>query len=141
MSIMIDTPDGIAFARAAARNAALKMELQGLGRRGQSAYSIAKDVYGLTGNRRAVSEQLDEYVQGTLAIRGWDQARFEKAGSIIDEAQHVLLQRLTPEQFTKDAIDAEVQRMFASGAITEDEGNDACLLLFVTVVKQWAGQR
>jgi hypothetical protein len=37
---------------------ALKLELLGMKRRGQSAYSIAKQHYGLKGNREKVYNQL-----------------------------------------------------------------------------------
>jgi hypothetical protein len=66
-AIVIDTKDGIAFAQMAARKGALKLELVGLKRRGQSAYSICKQVYGLKGNRESVLKQMEKMVEDAIA--------------------------------------------------------------------------
>ncbi len=136
MTLMIDTPDGIAFARAAARLGALKLEANGMTRGGRSALSIVKEVYGLTGSRPEVTRQLDEYVEGTLTIRKWPEAYGQRMQAILNGIIDVL-----PAGYTKDDIDHEVQGGFARGFITEQEGNDACLLLFVDVVRTFAGRR
>ncbi len=60
--IVIDTPEGIAFAQLCARRAALKLELVGLKRRGRTAYSICKEVYRLKGTRERVLAQLDALI-------------------------------------------------------------------------------
>jgi hypothetical protein len=138
MSVMIDTPEGIAFFRALSRNGLLKGEVRE-GRpmkRGQTTYSIVKEVYGLTGSRKAVSQQLDDYVQGVLTVRGWPEAYLNRLGAILNGIIDEL-----PAGYTKDDIDHEVQGGFERGYLTEQEGNDACLLLFVDTVQKWAGDR
>ena len=39
----------------------------------------------------------------------------------------------------QQVADSNVQAFFDSGSITEQEGNDACLLIFTEVVRQHAG--
>lgn len=51
--IVIDTPDGIAFARLASLKGALSLEMKGLTRKGRSAYAVLKDM-GYSGNRAKV---------------------------------------------------------------------------------------
>ena len=67
MSTVIDTPDGIKFFQMGARKGALELEMHGLKRRGQSAYSICKQVYGLKGDRLSVLTQMEFMVEGALA--------------------------------------------------------------------------
>lgn len=140
MSIIIDTPEGIAFARAAARAGALHMELQGMKRRGRTVYSIVKQVYGFTGNRQTVSSMLDEYVEGTLQVRSWRPAYFDRIAAIAKEAERRVIEEKGRDGVTKDAIDSNVQAFFEAGNISEQEGNDACLLIYITVVKQFNEQ-
>ena len=52
------TGDGIKRFQALTRLKALELELKGLKRRGRSAYSIIKEVYGLKGTRQRVRDQL-----------------------------------------------------------------------------------
>ncbi len=47
---------------------ALKLELLGMKRRGQSAYAIIKQQFGLTGNRQKVYDQFLELKNETLGI-------------------------------------------------------------------------
>lgn len=58
---------GVAFFQLAARKSALKLELQGMKRRGQSAYSICKQVYGLKGSRESVLAQMEKLVEKAIA--------------------------------------------------------------------------
>ena len=60
--IVIDTPEGIAFFQLCARRGALKLEVIGMRRRGRSAYSICKEVYGLKGNKESVLKQMDDLI-------------------------------------------------------------------------------
>ncbi len=144
---MIDTPEGIAFARAAARKGALANEIAFTkifdkpARRsggGQTAYSIVKQVYGFHGSRESVLQELDNYVEGVLYTRQWAPEYAEKIVSIVNEATEMALEE-NPNITTKDPIDANIQAFFESGAITEQEGNDACLLLWIEVVRKYAG--
>ncbi len=57
---------GIRYYQLRARTAALKLELTGMTRRGQSVYSICKQVYALTGNRTSVYEQMVALCDKTL---------------------------------------------------------------------------
>ena len=45
-----------------ARKGALKLEIAGLKRRGRSAYSIIKEVYGYKGSRESVLKQMNDDV-------------------------------------------------------------------------------
>ena len=49
---------------------ALKLETLGMKRRGRSAYSIAKERYGLKGSRAKVLAQLEQKVKDILRERG-----------------------------------------------------------------------
>lgn len=60
---------GIDFFQLAARKGALKLELAGLHRRGQSVYSICKQVYGLKGSRESVLAQMEKLVEDALIER------------------------------------------------------------------------
>ena len=65
-TIILDTPDAIAFGQMAARKGALKLETLGMKRRGRSAYSICKEAYGLKGNKQKVLEQMEKMVKDAL---------------------------------------------------------------------------
>lgn len=67
---------GVEFFQAGARKGALSLELHGMRRRGQSAYSICKQVYGFKGSRETVLALMERLVEGLIA---------EKQG-IADEA-------------------------------------------------------
>jgi len=60
---VFDTPEGIAFVQLCARRGALRLELKGLKRRGRTAYSICKEVYGLKGSRERVLAQMTELIE------------------------------------------------------------------------------
>lgn len=61
---VIDTPQGIWFARQLALKGALGLELKGLKRRGRSAYSIVKAEFGFIGSKQKVYDQLCKYIDG-----------------------------------------------------------------------------
>jgi hypothetical protein len=65
-SIMFDTPDKIAFFQLCSIKARVKLEIAGLKGRGQTAYSIAKERYGLKGSRQSVLDQLQTMVDDRL---------------------------------------------------------------------------
>ncbi len=64
--MIADTPKGVAFIQLCARKGALSLECKGLRRRGQSAYSICKQVYGLRGSRESVLKQMEALVNKAL---------------------------------------------------------------------------
>jgi hypothetical protein len=68
-SIIIDTDEGIDFFRLAQTKARLKLEIVGMKCRGPSAYSQAKEWYGLKGNRQRVLAQMEEMIQKALEDR------------------------------------------------------------------------
>ena len=59
-----DTPEAINGVRLRALRGALKMEIFGMKRRGQSAYSIIKQEFGLKGNKQSVLEQFEKLIGG-----------------------------------------------------------------------------
>jgi hypothetical protein len=59
-----DTPEAIDQFRMRALRSALKMEIFGMKRRGQSAYSIIKQEFGLKGNKQKVLEQFEKLTGG-----------------------------------------------------------------------------
>lgn len=61
--VVINTPEGIEFVQLCARRGALRLEIAGMKKRGQSAYSICKQVYGLKGNRAEVLEQMNAMIE------------------------------------------------------------------------------
>jgi len=54
----INSPEAIDAFRLCALRGALKLEILGMRKRGQSAYSIIKQELGFKGNKRKVLEQL-----------------------------------------------------------------------------------
>jgi len=63
---VFDTPEAIERFRMVSLKGALKMEIIGMKRRGQSAYSIIKQEYGFKGNKKSVLEQLEQKMKGNL---------------------------------------------------------------------------
>lgn len=58
--IVFNTPSQIEMFQFLARRSALGLEIKGLKRRGQSAYAICKQVYGLKGTKQSVFDQMTE---------------------------------------------------------------------------------
>ena len=63
MSIMIDTPEGIAAFRHLQVYYALKLELSGLRHSRGSIYALVKREYGFKGNKQRVFDQLDAHLR------------------------------------------------------------------------------
>jgi len=63
-AIVLDTPEQIARYRLLTLRAALRLEIAGMKKRGQSAYQILK-AEGYTGTRAQVHEQLQNYLETT----------------------------------------------------------------------------
>ena len=57
---VLDTPNQIEFFRLLTLRQMLKLELMGMKRTGQSAYSIIKQETGLTGSRQSVYAQFSK---------------------------------------------------------------------------------
>ena len=64
---VLDGSEGTEYYRLLALRGALRLELKGMKRRGRSAYSIAKQVYGLKGTRQSVLDQLTAMVEERIA--------------------------------------------------------------------------
>tara|TARA_Y100000287_G_C14122480_1_gene305640 strand:+ start:114 stop:314 length:201 start_codon:yes stop_codon:yes gene_type:complete len=58
-----DTPEAIKNYRIKTLRSALKLEILGMQRKGQSVYQIIKNEFGFVGNRRIVLEQLNTYIK------------------------------------------------------------------------------
>jgi len=63
-AIVLDTPDKIARYRLLTLRAALRLEIAGMKKRGDSAYKILK-AEGYTGTRAQVLEQLHNHLEAT----------------------------------------------------------------------------
>jgi len=137
---IIDTPEGIAFARAAARAGALDAELRAHPR-GSRILRIVREVYNLPGKPAEVASMLHEYVDASLDIRSWDEARGRKAQATAQWAIERAEEEHPEDPNLKTYADSNIQMLFDNGAITEDEGNDASTLLFVEVIRSNAGTR
>jgi hypothetical protein len=57
--VAITTPDEIQFFSVRVLIKAIELEILGVTKRGESAYSIAKRKFGLKGDRKKVKEQLE----------------------------------------------------------------------------------
>lgn len=62
-TIVADTPEAIDRFRLVALKGALKMEVFGMKRRGQSVYSIVKQEFGFKGNKASVLKQLEQKIK------------------------------------------------------------------------------
>ena len=45
---------------------ALRLEVKGMNRRGQSVYAIVKQEFGFKGNKQKVLDQLNEYIEKNI---------------------------------------------------------------------------
>ena len=61
--IVADTPEAIDRFRLVALKGALKMEVLGMRRRGQSVYSLVKQEFGYKGNKASVLKQLEQKIK------------------------------------------------------------------------------
>ena len=64
--VVLNTEEQIRFYQLASLKARLKIEMKGLKFRGRTAYSLAKQLYGLKGNRDAVLAELCRMVDEEL---------------------------------------------------------------------------
>ena len=68
--IIADTPYKIELFRLLTIKSALSLEIAGLTGRGKSAYSLAKEEFGLKGNRQKVFDQVNAMVQAIKQQKG-----------------------------------------------------------------------
>ena len=64
----LDTPEAIDAYRLCALRSALKLEILGMKKRGQSAYSIIKQEFGFKGNKQKVLEQLQSKIDEVKGV-------------------------------------------------------------------------
>jgi len=62
-TVVLDTPQAIDGFRTRMLRSALKLEVLGMTRRGQSVYSIVKQEFGFKGNKQQVLDQLLAYIK------------------------------------------------------------------------------
>ena len=62
-TIVLDTPQAIDGFRTRMLRSALKLEVLGMSRKGQSVYSIVKQEFGFKGSKQAVLDQLLAYIK------------------------------------------------------------------------------
>lgn len=137
MSIVIDTPDGIAFARAAARAGALSLEVKtGLKKRGQTAYSIVKEVYGFRGTRQSVLDDLNEYIAAELRLKAMSEDEYKLVSKITQDTIDHFGADITQLKFEQWIEIAERR-----GAISHAVRQGASDLFYVAIVRQNAAGR
>jgi hypothetical protein len=135
--VMIDTPDGIAFAKAAARKGALAIEIEtGLRKRGQTAYSIVKEVYGFRGSRESVLADLAEYLDAELRIKAMPDEGYALVKQVTQQVIDHLGDDITQQSFEQFIYDGEVK-----GAFSHAVRQGASDLFYVLIVRQHAGYR
>ena len=62
-TIVLDTPQAINGFRVRALRSALRLEVLGMTRRGQSVYAIVKQEFGFKGSKKQVLDQLLAYIK------------------------------------------------------------------------------
>ena len=62
-TLVLDTPQAIDGFRTRMLRSALKLEVLGMSRKGQSVYSIVKQEFGFNGNKQQVLDQLLAYIK------------------------------------------------------------------------------
>lgn len=139
MSVMIDTPEGIAFAKAAARQGALSLEIKtGLKKRGQTAYSIVKEVYGFRGSRQSVLEDLTEYIEAELRLRKLPDPLFK---AISDETQKLVDWLTERNRLDQREFETVIAQNEAAGRLTHEQRQAMSDLFYVMIVRQNAAGR
>ena len=138
MTMMFDTPDDIAFVRACSRKGALSLELKGMKKRGQTAYSIVKEVYGFRGTRTSVLEDITEFVEAWLRLRKLPPEDYEFATKAT-QVQVEYLKELG--KFNQPHFEAIIANGEADGHITHEQRQNMSDLFYVSIVRQNAGNR
>tara|TARA_R110002110_G_scaffold68586_1_gene185580 strand:- start:499 stop:708 length:210 start_codon:yes stop_codon:yes gene_type:complete len=62
-TLVLDTPQAIDGFRVRTLRSALKLEVLGMSRKGQSVYSIVKQEFGFKGSKQKVLDQLLAYIK------------------------------------------------------------------------------
>lgn len=137
--MMFDTPEGVAFVKACARKAALSLEIStGLRKRGQTAYSIVKEVYGFRGNRQSVLEDLTEYIEATLRLRKLTEAQHKVVAAEVQRLIDWLTER---DQLSQPNFEYVVEKAEKAGDIDHEQRQAMSDMFYVAIVQQNAGYR
>lgn len=138
MSMIFDTPDGIAFVRACSRKGALELEIKGMHRSSgrQTAYSIVKQVYGFRGNRQSVLEDLTEYIEAEIRLKHMADADY----AIVKQVTQDVIDHFGAE-ITQQKFEDFIYRAEMNGSITHAVRQGASDLFYVMIVRQNAGGR
>ena len=70
--MVITNPEDIDLYTVKAKRVALVLEMQGMKKRGRSAYSLIKEEFGLKGNKQKVFEQLGKIIETIEKMREGD---------------------------------------------------------------------
>lgn len=141
MSMMFDTPEAVAFVKAVARKGALSMEIN-TGRkrtaRGQTTYSIVKEVYGFRGRRESVLADLTEYIEAVLRLRKLTEkeAAFARAVSQLQIDNLTKLGKLDQPHF-----EASIAQGENLGELTHDQRQACSDMFYVAIVQTNAAGR
>ena len=140
MSMMFDTPEGVAFVKAAARKGALSLELKGLKRSSgrQTAYSIVKEVYGFRGSRESVLADLTEYIEAELRLRAIPEDEYKV---ILANTQRQIEYLTGLGKLDQPHFEAVIANGEEIGEITHDQRQAMSDLFYVAIVRQNAAGR
>jgi hypothetical protein len=135
MSMMFDTPEGVAFVKAAARKGALELEIQGFRRSShqQTAYSIVKEVYGFRGSRKAVLADLSEYIEAEIRLKKLDNEVFKQ---VFDLTQDLVDALTNAGKLDQPNFEDQIARGEANGAISNGIRQAMSDLFYVMIVRQ-----
>jgi len=140
MSMMFDTPDGVAFVKACARKGALELEIKGMTRSAgrQTAYSIVKQVYGFRGNRQHVLEDLTEYIECELRLKHMDELDYQWAAT---ETQQLIDLLQANDELSQPNFEHMIAVREGDGRITHEQRQAMSDMFYVMIVRQNAAGR
>lgn len=137
MSIVINTPEGIAFAQAAARKGLLEAEIHngddyGKTKRGQTAYSIVKQVYGFRGSRQSVLEDLTEYIEATLRLRKLPKPVYK---GVLEETQRLIDWLEERDSLSQQHFECILAENEEAGFMQHEQRQAMSDLFYVTIIE------
>lgn len=140
MTMMFDTPEGIAFVKACSRKGALELELKGMHRSSgrQTAYSIIKEVYGFRGNRQSVLEDLTEYIEATLRLRKLPEPMFK---GVVAETQRLIDWLTERNQLDQPHFENVIAQGERNGDMQHEQRQAMSDMFYVMIVRQNAAGR
>jgi hypothetical protein len=140
MSMMFDTPEGVAFVKACSRKGALELEMKGLKRSGgkQTAYSIIKEVYGFRGSRQSVLEDLTEYIEAEIRLKQMDELDFQWAAT---ETQDLVNLLRANDEFSQPNFEHMIWVREQDGRMTHEQRQAMSDMFYVMTVRANARYR